>query len=250
MKMIPWGDVLHAGDAQSGVMRENTPQPVRILIGDRDAARVDALRFAFESEGWEVEVASTESVAYASALERTYNIIVVDEQLSLSRGSKAIAQLLRSSGANAPIMLLGDFTALRSNRRDELGHIDYLDRAMASHELVFAVQAVVQRLGLAEGGRRVGDLTVDDLTARVWRDDQPVVLSPLAFEMLRVLADDPGTPLSVGGILRKVAVRGVRMPWAVAERLLATLGSTLNAGGRQLLQLAPNGNWSLAVAPL
>ena len=230
-------------------MTKDTPRPVRILIATQDAAQADALSIAFESEDWEVESAPTASAAFAAAMERTYDIIVADEKLSES-GGRGIASLLRSSGASAPIVLLGDVTAAPGRRDDTNGPVEYLDRTLASHELVFAVHGVVQRLGLATGGRKVSHLTMDDLTAQVWRDDQPVVVNPLAFEMLRVLADEPGTPVSVGGILRKVAVRGVRVPWEVAERLLVSLGATLNAGGRQLLQLTPNGSWSLTVAPL
>jgi len=246
---MPWGDVPIVRRHESGVMREDTRRPVRILIGDLDAARADELRVAFESEDWEVEIATTESAAFTAAMDRTFDIIVADQHLTGSNGS-GVAALLRSSGASAPIFLLSDFTSLPSRHGESLAPIEYLGHTLASHEIVFAVQRVVQRLGLADGGRKVGYLTMDDLTAQVWRDDEPVVVNPLAFEMLRVLADEPGTPVSVGGILRKVASRGVRVPREVAERLLTSLGATLNAGGRQLLQLAPNGSWSLAVAPL
>src|SRR5262249_51214001 len=95
----------------------------------------------------------------------------------------------------------------------ELGADDYVVKPFGIRELVARVRAVARRtIDVAdpesgrepEGPRRVGGLVVDRRPRRVWLDDDEVALAPKEFDLLALLADDPGAVVSRPQIMDEV----------------------------------------------
>jgi DNA-binding response OmpR family regulator len=90
----------------------------------------------------------------------------------------------------------------------ELGADDYIVKPFGLRELIARIRAVSRRLAPAEldedGVERLGRLIVDRRTRRVYVDAAEVVLSPKEFDLLSLLAEDPGAVLTRQRILEEV----------------------------------------------
>jgi two-component system, OmpR family, response regulator RegX3 len=89
----------------------------------------------------------------------------------------------------------------------ELGADDYIVKPFGFREVVARIRAVMRRSGDASPSDQVqvlGSLTVDRRSRRVLVDGQEVLLSPKEFELLALLAEDPGAVVNRQTILEEV----------------------------------------------
>jgi two-component system response regulator RegX3 len=89
----------------------------------------------------------------------------------------------------------------------ELGADDYIVKPFGFREVVARIRAVMRRSGDASASDQVqvlGSLTVDRRSRRVLVDGEEVLLSPKEFELLALLAEDPGAVVNRQTILEEV----------------------------------------------
>jgi DNA-binding response OmpR family regulator len=88
----------------------------------------------------------------------------------------------------------------------ELGADDYVVKPFGFRELVARIRAVVRRAAGRPGGGMpaLGPLLVDRRTRRAAVDGRPLTLTPKEFDLLALLADDPGAVCSRQQILDEV----------------------------------------------
>lgn len=89
----------------------------------------------------------------------------------------------------------------------ELGADDYIVKPFGLREVVARIRAVLRRIGEVPSTAQVqvlGDLTVDRRARRVLVRGSEVVLSPKEFELLALLAEDPGAVVTRQTILEEV----------------------------------------------
>jgi DNA-binding response OmpR family regulator len=89
---------------------------------------------------------------------------------------------------------------------------------------------------------------LDTSTAQAWRNGEYLPLTPLEFEMLRTLAEQPGARMTVGQLLRRVAVRGVRVRRELTEHLVERMQALVNRGRSALVIGDESAGWMLATA--
>ncbi len=223
-----------------------TTRAVRILVVDEEEPLTHVLRLALELEGWEVKVVPTGSGAITAVPEFEPDIVLLDMMLPDLRGTEVVAAL-RASGVTTPVVFLTG----RASTDDRIagyaaGADDYITKPFGLEEVVDHLRPLVRRLGLAPTSKVYADLVLDDSTAEVWRGDERIPLTPIEFEMLRALLEKHDSPLTLGQVLRELAVRGTRVPRELAQRMLDRMRTLVNSDGRPLVHMVGAGGWMLA----
>jgi DNA-binding response OmpR family regulator len=162
-----------------------------LVVEDDDAIAVP-LMDGLVRAGYDVERAATG----AEALLRvgSADLVLLDLGLPDMDGSE-VCRLIRSV-SSVPIIIV----SARGDESDrvvglELGADDYMVKPFGLRELVARVRAVSRRSAAdtdPASKQRVGSVEIDRRTRRVAVAGTDVALSPKEFELLSLLADDPG----------------------------------------------------------
>jgi DNA-binding response OmpR family regulator len=178
----------------------------KILVVDDEKKIVDIVKAYLEREGYRTIVAYDGKVALDLARTEAPDLIILDLMLPEISGWDVCRTLLAKS--NVPIIML----TARDEDTDkivglELGADDYVTKPFNPKELVSRVRAVLRRAeGAANRRRKIefADLSIDVEKHEVKRGDQLIELTPIEFELLRVLAEAPGRVYSRMQLLDKV----------------------------------------------
>jgi two-component system, OmpR family, response regulator len=225
-----------------------TTRAVRILIVDEEEPLTHVLGLALELEGWEVRVVPTGAGAIDAIPEFEPDIVLLDMVLPDSLGTEVVSAI-RAGGVTTPVVFLTG----RASHDDRLagyaaGADDYITKPFGLEEVVDHLRPLVRRLGLAPTSHAYADLVLDDSTAEVWRNDERIPLTPIEFEMLRALLENHDSPLTLGQVLRSLAVRGTRVPRELAQRMLDRMRALVNSDRSPLVHVVGTGGWMLSAA--
>jgi DNA-binding response OmpR family regulator len=174
---------------------------VHLLVVEDDEAIAVPLVRGLERSGYEVTRVSTGR----DALDVDgVDLVLLDLGLPDLDGYEVCRRLRAAS--SVPIIVV----TARGDEVDrvvglELGADDYVVKPFGIRELVARVRAVSRRaVAQPAGPQRVGALEVDRRTRRVALDGREVALAPKEFELLALLADDPGAVVSRVQIMDEV----------------------------------------------
>jgi DNA-binding response OmpR family regulator len=180
-------------------------EPVRVLVVDDELPIVELVRGYLEREGWQVTTAVDGNTAIASARASAPDVVVLDLMLPGIDGVE-VCRTLRTFSDAYVLMLTA-----RSEELDKLvglavGADDYLTKPFSPRELVARIKVLLRR-----PRRPTGDLPGIpsglelDVARRVVRvDGVPVDLTALEFDLLAVLARDPGVVVGRQALLDRV----------------------------------------------
>jgi DNA-binding response OmpR family regulator len=182
-----------------------------ILVVDDEPKIVQIARDYLEHAGFQVLAAYNGQSALAAARASKPDLIVLDLGLPKMDGLDVTRELRRTS--NVPVIML----TARSEESDklvglELGADDYITKPFSPKELVARVRTVLRRVQggvLSQEVIRVGDLVLDLPRMRLTVADRIVELTPTEFQLLTVLARQPGRIFTRAQLLD--AVQGVAL---------------------------------------
>jgi len=170
---------------------------MRILIVEDEVKLASLIRRGLREEGFLADVAIKGEDALWMAGTTDYDVLVLDVMLPGIDGLETCKRL-RADGVRTPILMLTAKGEV-SDRIEGLnvGADDYLTKPFAFGELVARLHALgrrgdVERLPVLE----VGDLRLDPVTHRVWREQEEIELSAKEFLLLATLMRHPGAALS------------------------------------------------------
>jgi len=175
---------------------------VQILIVEDDDAIAKPLAAGLEREGFDVTRVSTGEDALAAALP---DLVLLDLRLPGMDGTEVCRRLRARS--DVPIIVV----TAKGEEVDrvvglELGADDYIVKPFGFRELLARIRAVMRRArpGTDRAQIHVGSLEIDVRGRRATVGDDPLNLTTKEFDLLALLASEPGDVVSRQRILREV----------------------------------------------
>jgi two-component system, OmpR family, response regulator RegX3 len=176
----------------------------RILIIDDDAVVHDVARASLERGGYIVDSAAGGGEGLALAASRCPALIVLDLGLPDMAGETVLREVRRRSPV--PILVLSAKGRMEERVRGlDLGADDYMAKPFSPLELVARIEAILRRAGGEPGPRALwtfdgGRLEIDTVRHEVRVDGEPRGVTRSEFDLLLVLAQEPGRLYSRGEI--------------------------------------------------
>jgi two-component system response regulator RegX3 len=177
---------------------------MRVLLVEDDDAIAEPLAAGLARYGFGVDRARTGAEALAAP---PHDVVLLDLGLPDLDGID-VCRRLRAASA-VPIIVI----TARSEEVDrvlglELGADDYVVKPVGFRELVARIRAVTRRArpapGPVEGLQRLGGLELDRRQRQVRLDGAEVTLTAKEFDLLALLAEDPGAVCTRDQILEQV----------------------------------------------
>ena len=181
----------------------------RILICDDDKDILSALRIFLTTEGYTVVSAETGAQALDILQNMEIHLVLLDVMMPELDGLSTLKALREWS--NIPVILL----TAKSEEEDKveglgLGADDYICKPFSNAELLARVRSQLRRylqLGCGVPHNKqlvIGAIRLDDDTKQVHVDGEPVSLTPLEYDILRLLRQNPNMVFSPKEIYRIV----------------------------------------------
>ncbi len=187
-------------------MDPSTPQKTILLIED-DPALAMGLCDALEFEGFKVVHCDRGKDGVARALQLHPDCVLLDLMLPDMNGYQVCEQLRDSSPITPIIMLTARSQEADKIRGLDAGADDYVSKPFSVGELVARIRAIFRRTGRAhtqEQAFAIGDITVDATTHSLVRGGERVALTFYEVQLLKLLHERVGEPVSRDEILDRV----------------------------------------------
>ena len=179
----------------------------RVLVIEDEPDLVRGLRDALEFEGFEVVAAGLGRDVVRMARERSPDLVLLDLMLPDMNGF-SVCEEIRATNPTIPVIML----TARSQESDkirglEVGADDYVTKPFSVGELLARINAIfrrLQRIAPREEEIQVGACTILPRTHEMVRKGKKVALSFYEVELLRLLHERGGQPVTRDEILEKI----------------------------------------------
>jgi two-component system response regulator MtrA len=163
----------------------------RILVVDDDSSLAEMLTIVLQGEGFETAVVGDGTGALPAVRDQSPDLVLLDLMLPGMNGID-VCRAIRAESGVPVVMLTAKTDTVDVVLGLESGADDYIVKPFKPKELVARMRARLRRND--EGDNEVltiGDLTIDIAGHVVSRDDEPIALTPLEFDLLTALARKP-----------------------------------------------------------
>jgi two-component system KDP operon response regulator KdpE len=178
---------------------------LRILVCDDELQILRALKVVLRDAGFVVEATATAQEALDAAAVRPPDAAIIDLMLPDGNGIEVCREL--RSWSDMPILVL---SAIGDEDQKvaalEAGADDYVTKPFGPRELIARLGAVLRRAGSAidEPAVTVDGLEVDFAARTVRHDGRDVHLTPIEYDLLRVLLRNRGRLMTHRALLTEV----------------------------------------------
>jgi two-component system, OmpR family, response regulator RegX3 len=177
----------------------------RVLVVEDEPAIAEAIAYALESEGFEVDALGDGAEALEAARQHKYDLLVLDLMLPGLSGVE-LCRRLRNESPVPILMVTAKDTEVDRVLGLEIGADDYVTKPFSMLELTARVRALLRRRDLDRSGEDVrltaGSLTLDLVKHQVTVNGESVQLTAFELKLLALLATEPGRVFSRREIMR------------------------------------------------
>ena len=181
----------------------------RVLVVDDEKLIVKGIRFSLEQDGMKVDCAYDGEEALKLARENSYDMILLDVMLPKCDGFQ-VCQQIREFSDVPVIMLTAKGDDMDKILGLEYGADDYITKPFNILEVKARIKAIMRRMGRKsqeEMNDKVvtkGDMRIDCESRRVVISGKEVNLTAKEFDLLELLAMNPGKVYSRENLLNIV----------------------------------------------
>jgi DNA-binding response OmpR family regulator len=174
----------------NGIYKEDIE--MRILVVEDEKKIANFIKRGLEEERYEVLTAADGEEGLRLALEKTFDLIVLDWMLPKLDGLSLLKDL-RGKKIMTPVLMLTAKDSVEDIAAGlDSGSDDYLTKPFAFSELLARVRALVRRSEQERGAQiSFADLRLDPVTHKVWRNDQEIDLSAKEYDLLEYFIRNP-----------------------------------------------------------
>jgi two-component system KDP operon response regulator KdpE len=176
----------------------------RVLVVDDEPQILRAVQMKLRGAGFAVETAATAKEALMKAGMRPPEAIILDLLLPDGSGTDVCRELRRWNAA--PILVLSAVGEEKEKIEAlDAGADDYVTKPFSGDELLARLRAVLRRATpSAEPVLTIGELRIDLERRDVTMSGRPVSLTPIEYDLLRLLGENQGKLLTHPMILRAI----------------------------------------------
>lgn len=176
---------------------------MKVLIIEDDYNIQELLRYNLENSGYKVIVAGDGNEGFQKVLDNMPDVILLDVMIPGADGLE-VCKMIRANEKVKKIPIL--MVTAKSEELDkilglELGADDYITKPFSIKEIIARIRAIMRRLneskdsseGKTEKSKiRFGELEIDEEKYEVKNNGKKVTLTLKEFELLKILAENPG----------------------------------------------------------
>lgn len=180
----------------------------RILLVDDEPLITDSLTYSLRREGFDVKAVGDGVQALKEIADFDPDLLVLDIMLPGMSGIEVCRQL-RTKSAVPVIMLTARGEEIDRVIGLEVGADDYLAKPFSFRELLARIRSILRRVELDRQTSQVqpialGDLSLDPVARRMFKDEKELQLSAREFDLLSLLMRNAGRALSRDELLTEV----------------------------------------------
>jgi heavy metal response regulator len=170
---------------------------MKILVVEDEKKVASFIKRGLEEEKYEVDTAFDGEEGLKVALDKPYDLIVLDWMLPKKDGLAVIREL-RERKTVTPVLMLTAKDSLEDIIAGlDSGSDDYLTKPFAFAELLARVRALLRRSEMDKGAElRFADLRLDPVTHKVWRKDKEIDLTAKEYGLLEYFMRNPNQVLT------------------------------------------------------
>lgn len=170
---------------------------MKILVVEDEKKVSSFIKRGLEEERYEVESTFNGEDGLKMALEKSFDLIVLDVMLPKKDGLSVVRELREKKNATPVLMLTAKDSVEDIVAGLDSGSDDYLTKPFAFAELLARVRALVRRSEQDRGAEiRFVDLRLDPVTHKVWRKDKEIDLTAKEYSLLEYFMRNPNQVLT------------------------------------------------------
>ena len=174
------------------------------LLEDDEAIGV-ALTYSLESEGYSVTLAKSIAEAKSIINSNTFSLYILD--LTLPDGSGYdICQAVKAQGDYPVIFLTAYDDEANVVMGFDLGADDYIAKPFRLKELLARIKSVLRRYSkeTADGIINIQNIRVNTNEARIFKNDEEVILTAMEYRLLLTMLNNRGIVLTRNKLLEDI----------------------------------------------
>jgi DNA-binding response OmpR family regulator len=177
---------------------------MRVFIVEDAPEIAELLAISVQEAGYETVIEEDGLKALETATKEPFKLILLDVVLPGMNGLD-ICRNLRARGIDTPILILTSRDTLEDKVEGlDAGADDYIIKPFEIPELLARVRALLRRGTALPQILHVGDLSLDLISRKAFRDGKSISLSTTEFSLLEFLMRHAGNTLTRGQLLDHV----------------------------------------------